>query len=298
LPYYWAVAICYWPLAARCWLLTVKSQLPEASDQKLVPNQKIKLEIDCESFKLDTDAELDIWGEFDMEEVMQPTVSNRKKALVKALILVAFIIGAILTVRFTPIKQYLTPEMLGQYLDMSGFWGPIIFIVIYAVGICLFLPGTLLTALGAAIFGAYWGFIWVWIGAMIGASVSFIIGRTLGREFAATLIGDKLKKYDDAIERNGFATVLYLRLVYFPFTAMNFGMGLTKVRFWDYVAGTGLGIIVGTFIFTFFIGTLKEVWASGNWGELISFKVFFSIGLFIFSFFIPKIIKKIKKEET
>ncbi len=233
-----------------------------------------------------------------MEDVMQPTVNNRKKALVKALILVAFIIGAILMVRLTPIKQYLTPEMLGQFLNRTGFWGPIIFILIYAVGICLFLPGTLLTALGAAIFGAYWGFAWVWIGAMIGASVSFIIGRTLGREFAASLIGDKLKKYDDAIERNGFATVLYLRLVYFPFTAMNFGMGLTKVRFWDYLAGTGLGIIVGTFIFTFFIGTLKEVWTSGNWGELISFKVFFSIGLFIFSFFIPKIIKKIKKEET
>ena len=233
-----------------------------------------------------------------MEEVMQSTVNNRKRALVKALILVAFITGAILMVRFTPIKQYLTPEMLGQYLDMTGFWGPIIFIVIYAAGICLFLPGTLLTALGAAIFGAYWGFAWVWIGAMIGASAAFIIGRTLGREFAASLIGDKLKKYDDAIERNGFATVLYLRLVYFPFTPMNFGMGLTKVRFWDYVTGTGLGIIVGTFIFTFFIGTLKEVWASGNWGELISFKVFFSIGLFIFSFFIPKIIKKIKKEDN
>jgi uncharacterized membrane protein YdjX (TVP38/TMEM64 family) len=168
---------------------------------------------------------------------------------------------------------------------------------IYAVGVCLFLPGTLLTGLGAAIFGAYWGFLYVWIGAMIGASAAFFIGRTLGREFAASLIGDKLKKYDDAIERNGFATVLYLRLVYFPFTPMNFGMGLTKVRFWDYIAGTGLGIIVGTFIFTFFIGTLKDVWASGNWGELISFKVFFSIGLFIFSFFIPKIIKRIKGEK-
>jgi uncharacterized membrane protein YdjX (TVP38/TMEM64 family) len=232
-----------------------------------------------------------------MDQVMQSSVNNRKKALVKALILVAFIVGAILMVRFTPIKQYLTPEMLGQYLNMTGFWGPIIFIIIYTVGICLFIPGTLLTALGAAIFGAYWGFAWVWIGAMIGASASFIIGRTLGREFAASLIGDNLQKYDDAIERNGFATVLYLRLVYFPFTAMNFGMGLTKVRFWDYVAGTGLGIIVGTFIFTFFIGTLKEVWASGNWEELLSLKVFFSIGLFIFSFFIPKIIKKFKKEE-
>jgi len=73
-------------------------------------------------------------------------------------------------------------------------------------------------------------------------------------------------------------------------------MGLTKVRFRDYFAGTGLGILVGTFIFTFFIGTLKEVWASGHWGQLLSFKVFFSVGLFLFSFFIPKIIKKLRKE--
>ncbi len=230
-----------------------------------------------------------------MEHVMDPNIKKRK-GVVKALILLAFIIGAILLVRLTPVKEYLTPDALGQYLDMTGFWGPIIFIIIYAAGICLFLPGTLLTGLGAAIFGAYWGFIYVWVAAMIGASAAFFIGRTLGREFAATLIGDKLKKYDDAIERNGFATVLYLRLVYFPFTPMNFGMGITKVRFKDYIFGTGLGIIVGTFIFTFFIGTLKEVCSSGNWAELISFKVLFSIALFAFSFLIPKLIKKFKGE--
>jgi uncharacterized membrane protein YdjX (TVP38/TMEM64 family) len=232
-----------------------------------------------------------------MKEAIEPAVGNRKKAILKALILLAFIVGAILLLRFTPLRQYLSADVLGGYLDRVGMWAPVIFILIYAVGICLFLPGTLLTGVGAALFGAYGGFAVVWIGAMLGASAAFYIGRTLGREFAASLIGDKLKKYDDAIERNGFATVLYLRLVYFPFTPMNFGMGLTRVRFWDYFAGTGLGIIVGTFIFTFFIGTLKEVWASGSWAELISFKVFFSIGLFVFSLFIPKIIKKIKGED-
>ena len=231
-----------------------------------------------------------------MEEVVQRPAANRKKAMIKALIFIAFIIGAIALVRFTPIKGYLTADALGRFLDAAGFWAPLLFMLVYAVGVCLFIPGTLLTGLGAAIFGAYWGFLYVWVGAMFGASGAFWIGRTLGREFAASLIGDKLQRYDDAIERNGFATVLYLRLVYFPFTPMNFGMGLTKVHFWDYLFGTGLGIIVGTFVFTFFIGTLKEVWASGNWGELLSFKVFFSLGLFAFSFFIPKIIKKIKGE--
>ncbi|MBW2710692.1 MAG: TVP38/TMEM64 family protein, partial [Deltaproteobacteria bacterium] len=194
-----------------------------------------------------------------MEETSQQPAKKSSKAVFKAIIFVAFIFAAIFLIRFIPVKNYLTAEALGRFLETAGIWAPVVYMAIYSVGVCLFLPGTLLTGLGAAIFGAYWGFLYVWIGAMIGAGGAFFIGRTLGREFATSLIGDKLKKYDNAIERNGFATVLYLRLVYFPFTPMNFGMGLTKVRFRDYVTGTGLGIIVGTFIFTFFIGTLKDV---------------------------------------
>lgn len=223
-------------------------------------------------------------------------MTNRRNAILKAVMLVAFMALAIYVVRFTPVKEYLTAESLGTLLDMAGIWAPVAFILVYAVGVCLFVPGTLITAIGAAIFGPYWGFLYVWVGAMIGASTAFFIGRTLGREFASSLIGDRLGKYDDAVERNGFATVLYLRLVYFPFTPMNFGMGLTKVRFRDYFFGTGLGIIVGTFIFTFFVGTVKEVWVSGEWGQLLSFRVFFSLALFIGSFFLPTLIKRFKKE--
>lgn len=218
------------------------------------------------------------------------------RAMTKASILVAFIIVAICVIRFTPVKELLTREALGHFLEAAGLWAPLVFVAVYTAGICLFIPGTLLTALGAALFGAYWGFLYVWIGAMTGATAAFWIGRTLGREFAASLIGDRLKKYDDAIERNGFATVLYLRLVYFPFTPMNFAMGLTKVRFWDYLWGTGLGILVGTFILTFLVGTLKKIWATGRWEELVSFRVFFSVGLFAFSLFIPKIIKRFRNE--
>jgi uncharacterized membrane protein YdjX (TVP38/TMEM64 family) len=204
------------------------------------------------------------------------------------------IVGAVIAVRFTGVKELLTVERLGGLLAAAGFWAPPAFILVYAMGVCLFIPGTLLTALGAAIFGAYWGFVYVWIAAMLGAAGAFLVGRYLGRELAASLIGDRLGKYDDAIERNGFATVLYLRLVYFPFTPMNFGMGLTKVRFRDYLWGTGLGILAGTFIFTFFVGTVKEVWATGQWANLLTWKLFFSLSLFVFSLFIPKIINKLK----
>ena len=231
-----------------------------------------------------------------MNAIPEKPAKSRMRAMIKALVFVIFIIVAITIIHLTLVKELFTQTALSNFLKTVGIWAPLFFIFVYTVGLCLFVPGTVLTALGAAIFGAYWGFLYVWIGAMVGSSAAFWIGRTLGREFAASAIGDRLRKYDEAIERSGFAAVLYLRLVYFPFTPMNFGMGLTQVRFWDYFFATGLGIIVGTFIFTFFVGTLKEVWAGGDWGQLLSFKVFFSVGLFVFSLFIPKIIKKLRRE--
>ena len=231
-----------------------------------------------------------------MEKEGRPAGRGGGGAVLKALLFLAFIIAAVYTIRYTPAKDFFTQQALGKFLDRAGFWAPLVFILVYAAAVCMFVPGSVVTALGAALFGPYGGFLYVYAGAMIGSSVAFWIGRTLGREFAASLIGDRLKKYDEGVERNGFATVLYLRLIYFPFTPMNFGMGLTKVKFGDYFWGTALGILVGTFILTFFVGTIKEIWVGGDWGRLISFKVFFSVGLFVFSLFIPKIIRMVKEE--
>ena len=127
--------------------------------------------------------------------------SGKARGVWKAVALALFIVAAYSVVRFTPARELIRPEVLGAHIEAAGFWAPLIFMTVYAAGICLFVPGTLLTAVGAALFGPYWGFLYVWIGAMGGAVGAFWIGRTLGREFAASVIGDRLRKYDDAIER-------------------------------------------------------------------------------------------------
>ena len=233
-----------------------------------------------------------------METITVLKKKTPERGILKAAVLVLFIGAAIFAVRFTPIRDWLTPEHIAALLKTAGLWAPVVYILFYAIGTCCFLPGTLLAVIGAAVFGPYLGFVYVWLGAMLGAAGAFLIGRYLGRDFAASFIGPRLQKYDEAIGRSGFTTVLYLRLIYFPFTPMNFGMGLTRVRFWDYFSGTALGIMVGTFIFTFFVGTIKDVWAGGRWEELLSWKVLISLAMFIFSFFIPKILKMIRRERA
>lgn len=225
------------------------------------------------------------------------TNGTDRRSKIKAVILLAALILVLLAFRFTPLREYFTPHYIQSIVDQAGFWAPMVFILLYAAGICLFIPGVVLTGIGAVVFGPYWGFVYVWVGGMIGAAASFALARTLGREYAGSLVGGRLRKYDEAIERNGFATVLYLRLIYAPFNLTNLGLGLTRVHFSDYIVGTGLGIIVGTFIITLFIGSIRDVWASGDWGRLISAKVLFPFGLFLLSLMIPKAIKKIRGEK-
>ncbi len=225
------------------------------------------------------------------------TNGTERRSKIKALILMASLILVLLVFRFTPLQEYFSPHYIQNVADQAGFWAPIVFILLYAAGICLFIPGVVLTGVGAVIFGPYWGFLYIWAGGMIGAAVSFALARTLGREYAGSLVGERLRKYDEAIERNGFATVLYLRLIYAPFNLTNLGMGLTRVHFSDYILGTGLGIMVGTFIITLFIGNISGVWASGDWSGLLSWEVLLPFGLFLLSLMIPKAIKKIRGEK-
>jgi hypothetical protein len=89
-------------------------------------------------------------------------------------------------------------------------------------------------------------------------------------------------------------TKLSLSGATFLLSKLNREEKCVEPEFRDYFSGTALGIIVGTFIFTFFVGTIKDVWSSGRWGGLLSWKILFSLGLFVFSFFIPKIIDRLR----
>ena len=216
-----------------------------------------------------------------------------RTAMVKFLFLAAFILTGILVFRFTALKEVLVPETLGNVVRAFGLWAPAAFIALEAIAICLFVPASIMIVLAATLFGVSWGFLCGWAGAVAGACLAFAVGRSLGRDFVSSMIGGKLEKYDSAIEANGFVTVLYVRLLNCPFTPMNYGFSITRVRFRDYFLGTGLGVPVSIFVITFLSATLKNVWSSGKWEQLVSPEVFFSLALFVFSFFIPVILKRI-----
>ncbi len=141
-----------------------------------------------------------------------------------------------------------------QWVNGLGVWGPIVFILGYALAAVAFVPGSLLTLAAGAIFGLAHGVIYVFIAATLGSAAAFVVSRYLARSaierrFAANA---RFAAIDRAVGEQGRKIVFLLRLSpIFPFNLLNYGLGLTQVRFTDYVLAS-IGMLPGTLLYVYY----------------------------------------------
>jgi uncharacterized membrane protein YdjX (TVP38/TMEM64 family) len=141
-----------------------------------------------------------------------------------------------------------------QWVEGLGVWGPIVFILGYAVAAVAFIPGSLLTLAAGAIFGLAKGTVYTLIGATLGASAAFLVARYGARGAIERRIAGNAKfaAIDRAVGREGFKIVALLRLSpVFPFNLLNYALGLTRVSFWQYLAAS-VAMLPGTLLYVYY----------------------------------------------
>lgn len=190
------------------------------------------------------------------------------------LILLLLVVGAALFA----IQQLLGPQLTAgmvrftQWVESLGVWAPIAFIAGYIFFTVMLIPGSILTMAGGALFGLAEGTLYAAFGAVIGATSAFLISRHLARgKFEEKLAGNetlamKFAAIDQAIAAQGGKIVLLLRLSpVFPFTYLNYALGLTRVRLRDFVWAS-VGMLPGTFLYVYYGQTLGDIAAiaAGN----------------------------------
>jgi uncharacterized membrane protein YdjX (TVP38/TMEM64 family) len=140
------------------------------------------------------------------------------------------------------------------WVESLGAWGPVVFIVGYAAAVAAFVPAVLLTLAAGAIFGVAWGVVWVFIAAVLGSSLAFLVARYVAREAIARRLASnpRFAAVDRAVGHEGRKIVFLLRLSpLFPFILLNYALGLTTVRFADYVLAS-VGMIPGTLLYVYY----------------------------------------------
>ena len=152
-------------------------------------------------------------------------------------------------------------ESFAAYVDGLGYFGPLVFIVGYALAVVAFVPGSILTLGAGAIFGLAAGTGYVFVAATLGACAAFLIARYLARStIEAKVAGHpRFEAISRAIGAEGRKITFLLRLSpVFPFTPLNYLLGLTKVSFRDYALAC-FGMIPGTLLYVYLGKVAGEV---------------------------------------
>ncbi len=186
-------------------------------------------------------------------------------------------------------------DVLWQGLDFftTTVYGPLLYMVLYAIRPIILFPATLMTALSGALFGFWWGVLYTILGENASANLAYWIGRFFGKDLRLedTLIGN----WVEALRKNGFGTVLLMRLFYVPFGVTNYGSGIVRVPWSKYTLATLIGIMPG-------LTTFVSLGASVNLEEFqmngLSFDVFdpkflaLSIVIFVASLLLSKVLHR------
>ncbi|MFQ5353385.1 MAG: TVP38/TMEM64 family protein [Thermodesulfobacteriota bacterium] len=183
------------------------------------------------------------------------------KKTIKFLVLIAFVSGAFFAVRYLGLGKYLDEDVMREWIGGFGLWGPVVYMLFYAIAPSLMLPGLPITVVGGVLFGPFWGVVYVAVGATVGATLAFIIARKMGREWVESLVkGGRLREIDEAVEKKGWKIVAFTRLIpLFPFNFLNYAFGLTKIGLGAYFIATLIFMLPGITAYVVFSSSILDI---------------------------------------
>lgn len=215
---------------------------------------------------------------------------NRAR-LVRIGLLLVLLLGIALAVAY---RGHLNAAALQGWVQSSGVAAPLVFVLIYAAAALLFIPGSVITLAGGALFGAVLGTIYSLTGATLGASTAFLLARYVGADWVERKTGGRLKQLKQGVESEGWRFVAFVRLMpLFPFNLLNYALGVTRIKFTHYVLATFIFMAPGAFAYSYLGYAGRETVAGGQ--GLIQ-KILIALALLAVLAFLPRLIAQLRQK--
>jgi uncharacterized membrane protein YdjX (TVP38/TMEM64 family) len=148
--------------------------------------------------------------------------------------------------------HFAEPARVKEALIGLGPWGYLAFIAAYAAFQPFGVPGTVFIWAAPLIWPWPVAFALSMAGTMAASVVGFSFARFIAREWVSTRIPERFRKYDEALARRAFATVVTLRFIFWMPPFLHAFFGVSKVRFWTHFWGSFLGYLLPLFLVSYF----------------------------------------------
>jgi len=177
-----------------------------------------------------------------------------KSHKLKLVLFVLLMVGILVAAKIIGLSTiHLWMQSFIHYVQGLGWWGVVLYVLVFGAVCVLALPAMPLT-IGAGVIFPYWlALIITLSGLGIGAALGFLIGRHLARELVTERLKDspKFRAIDTAIGNEGWKIVALLRMCPLPFGISNYIYGITSIPFWHYLIATMVGLLPSSAFFVY-----------------------------------------------
>ncbi len=154
----------------------------------------------------------------------------------------------------------LNPATFGEWIAQYPEYG-----LLFAIAFALFVSFTPLPMETIAIMNGLWfgplvGAIYTWIGALIAATLAFFIAKLIGYPLVKRLLPKRAFGHmEDLVRRRGPPALIAIRMIpAIPFTVINYGAGVTPLKWQTFVWTSALGFVPPTILFVYLGNTMRE----------------------------------------
>jgi phospholipase D1/2 len=180
----------------------------------------------------------------------------------KLAVIVLVLMGLTALWQFTPLAQFLDGNRITTWAREFGrqWWVPVLTVLAFTPASYVMFPRPLITLFAVIAYGPVWGFVIAMTGIQVAAWSSYVAGRRLDPGTIRRLAGAKLNRILQVLRRRGLVAMTALRLVPLaPFAVEGFVAGAIRMRLWEFLLGTAIGILPGTLTSTVF-GDQLQAW--------------------------------------
>ncbi len=143
---------------------------------------------------------------------------------------------------FAGLRDHFSIGFLRQIILDNKISGLFIFILVFALGNLIQIPGWVFLAAAVLELGQTWGGIATYIAASISCVVSFLIIRFVGGNALRQLNNRIAVRTLRQLDANPIMSIILSRVLFQTLPALNYALAMSGIRFRHYLVGTLLGL--------------------------------------------------------
>lgn len=160
----------------------------------------------------------------------------------RLLLVLVFLLSLFVLFETLGIRAQFSLDALQALILMHPVVGLLLFILLFALGNLIQIPGWVFLAAAVLALGRLYGGIVTYVAACVSCTVTYITIRYLGGNALRELDNSLAQRLLNGLDRHPLASIISLRMLFQTMPALNYALALSDVRFRIYLLGTLLGL--------------------------------------------------------